>query len=155
MCLGSSPMPPNSILWRRPGNVASVSSMLKPNSASSMPVADAAKFRPQTRGTADHSLPICLAMTPLDGDVTLGQFDRDRWRDRDAQGFVLPRGRSRIAPSCRGLIHVEHRLCLENEYLRAECLLIPWCAYRLQRSEGSLSRRRPLTKYGKWAGANG
>jgi 2-methylcitrate dehydratase len=51
-------------------------------------VADAAKFHPQTRGTADHSLPICLAMALLDGDVTLGQFDKDRWRDRDVMELV-------------------------------------------------------------------
>jgi 2-methylcitrate dehydratase len=51
-------------------------------------VADAAKFHPQTRGTADHSLPICLAMALLDGDVTLGQFDKDRWRDRDVMALV-------------------------------------------------------------------
>ncbi len=51
-------------------------------------VADAAKFHPQTRGTADHSLPICLALALLDGDVTLGQFDRDRWRDRDVMALV-------------------------------------------------------------------
>jgi len=51
-------------------------------------VADPAKFRPQTRGTADHSLPVCLAMALLDGDVTLGQFDKDRWRDRDVMELV-------------------------------------------------------------------
>ena len=51
-------------------------------------VADADKFRPQTRGTADHSLPVCLAMALLDGDVTLAQFERDRWRDRDVMSLV-------------------------------------------------------------------
>ena len=51
-------------------------------------VADAAKFKPQTRGTADHSLPVCLAMALLDGDVTLAQFDKDRWRDRDVMELV-------------------------------------------------------------------
>ena len=51
-------------------------------------VADAVKFHPQTRGTADHSLPVCLAMALLDGDVTLKQFDTDRWRDRDVMGLV-------------------------------------------------------------------
>ena len=51
-------------------------------------VADAAKFRPQTRGTADHSLPICLAMALLDGDVTLEQFEKDRWRQSDVMGLV-------------------------------------------------------------------
>ncbi|TNY08258.1 hypothetical protein EW662_23405, partial [Escherichia coli] len=51
-------------------------------------VADADKFRPQTRGTADHSLPVCLAMALLDGDVTLAQFEQDRWRKPDVMDLV-------------------------------------------------------------------
>jgi 2-methylcitrate dehydratase len=49
-------------------------------------VADPAKFRPQTRGTADHSLPVCLAMAVLDGDVPLPSsrkaagWPRTSWR---------------------------------------------------------------------------
>ena len=59
-------------------------------------VADAAKFHPQTRGTADHSLPVCLAMALLDGDVTLEQFDKDRWRDRDVMALV---GKTSVKPA--------------------------------------------------------
>lgn len=51
-------------------------------------VADAAKFRPQTKGTADHSLPVCLAMALLDGDVTVAQFEKDRWRAADVLALV-------------------------------------------------------------------
>ena len=51
-------------------------------------VADAAKFRPQTKGTADHSLPVCLAMALLDGDVTVSQFEKDRWRGQDVLALV-------------------------------------------------------------------
>jgi 2-methylcitrate dehydratase len=51
-------------------------------------VADPAKFRPETRGTADHSLPVCLSMVLLDGDVTVKQFEKDRWRDQDVMGLV-------------------------------------------------------------------
>jgi 2-methylcitrate dehydratase len=51
-------------------------------------VADAAKFRPQTKGTADHSLPVCLAMALLDGNVTVAQFDKDRWRAQDVLALV-------------------------------------------------------------------
>ena len=51
-------------------------------------VADPAKFRPETRGTADHSLPVCLAMALLDGDVSLAQFEKDRWRDADVMRLV-------------------------------------------------------------------
>src|SRR4029078_8665120 len=51
-------------------------------------VADPAKFRPQTKGTADHSLPVCLAMALLDGDVTVAQFEKDRWRAQDVMALV-------------------------------------------------------------------
>jgi 2-methylcitrate dehydratase len=51
-------------------------------------VADPEKFRPQTRGTADHSLPVCLAMALLDGDVTVHQFETDRWRATDVMALV-------------------------------------------------------------------
>jgi 2-methylcitrate dehydratase len=51
-------------------------------------VADPAKFEPQTKGTADHSLPVCLAMALLDGDVTVAQFEKDRWRAPDVMALV-------------------------------------------------------------------
>jgi 2-methylcitrate dehydratase len=51
-------------------------------------VADPAKFKPQTKGTADHSLPVCLAMALLDGDVTVAQFEKDRWRAQDVMKLV-------------------------------------------------------------------
>jgi 2-methylcitrate dehydratase len=59
-------------------------------------VADPAKFQPQTRGTADHSLPVCLAMALLDGDVTLAQFEKDRWRAQDVMGLVR---KTKVQPS--------------------------------------------------------
>lgn len=51
-------------------------------------VADPTKFKPQTKGTADHSLPVCLAMALLDGDVTVAQFEKDRWRASDVMALV-------------------------------------------------------------------
>jgi 2-methylcitrate dehydratase len=51
-------------------------------------VADPAKFKPKTKGTADHSLPVCLAMALLDGDVTVMQFEKDRWRSQDVVALV-------------------------------------------------------------------
>src|SRR6201987_6400814 len=50
--------------------------------------ADPSKFKPQTKGTADHSLPVCLAMALLDGDVTVAQFEKDRWRSQDVMALV-------------------------------------------------------------------
>lgn len=41
--------------------------------------ADPAKFAPANRETADHSLPCCVAMALLDGELTAGQFESDRW----------------------------------------------------------------------------
>ncbi|WP_164936398.1 MmgE/PrpD family protein [Bradyrhizobium nanningense] len=69
-------------------------------------VADPPKFRPQTKGTADHSLPVCLAMALVDGDVTVSQFEHDRWRDLDVMALVdktsVKPGESLIAKLPRG-----------------------------------------------------
>ena len=46
-------------------------------------VADKEKYAPETRETADHSLPICVAMALLDGDVNVTQFHKNRWKDRE------------------------------------------------------------------------
>lgn len=39
------------------------------------------KWRPTSRETADHSLPYCVAVALLDGDVTLDSFDEARLSD--------------------------------------------------------------------------
>ena len=39
----------------------------------------AAAWAPKTRETADHSLPYCTAIALLDGEVTLRQFDPERF----------------------------------------------------------------------------
>jgi 2-methylcitrate dehydratase len=76
-------------------------------------VADAAKFRPQRRGTADHNLPVCLAMALLDGDVTVTQFEKDRWRDSDVTALVektsVKSGEALIA-RCRKVVGRASRL---------------------------------------------
>ena len=41
--------------------------------------ADGAKYQPQNRETADHSLPVCVAMALLDGKLTAAQFESGRW----------------------------------------------------------------------------
>ncbi len=45
--------------------------------------ADPAKFTPDNRETADHSLPCCVALAWLDGRVDTHQFEQARWRDND------------------------------------------------------------------------
>lgn len=42
---------------------------------------DPEKWRPQTRETADHSLPYCTAVALMDGEVTDAQFEHDRFTD--------------------------------------------------------------------------
>lgn len=39
------------------------------------------KWRPTSRETADHSMPYCVAVALLDGDVTLDSFDEQRLHD--------------------------------------------------------------------------
>jgi 2-methylcitrate dehydratase len=42
---------------------------------------DPEKWRPQTRETADHSFPYCVAVALLDGTVTLRSFKEKRMDD--------------------------------------------------------------------------
>lgn len=45
-------------------------------------------WAPKTRETADHSLPYCTAIALLDGEVTLRQFDPERFTGQDALGLL-------------------------------------------------------------------
>jgi len=49
---------------------------------------DKESWTPQTRETADHSLPFCIAAALLDGDVTPETFERGRFLDRDARALM-------------------------------------------------------------------
>jgi 2-methylcitrate dehydratase len=49
---------------------------------------DPEKWRPQTRETADHSLPYCTAVALADGDVTLAQFAPERFTDPELLELV-------------------------------------------------------------------
>jgi 2-methylcitrate dehydratase len=44
-------------------------------------IADPEKWRPETRETADHSLPYCVAVALQDGEVGLDQFSEERIAD--------------------------------------------------------------------------
>lgn len=46
------------------------------------------KWNPQTRETADHSLPYCAAVALIDGKVGLEQFSEQRIKDPDLQKFL-------------------------------------------------------------------
>jgi 2-methylcitrate dehydratase len=54
--------------------------------------ADAAKFTPANRETADHSLPVTVAMSLLDGKLTAAQFEHDRWSAGDVAALVAKTG---------------------------------------------------------------
>jgi 2-methylcitrate dehydratase len=91
-------------------------------------VAEPEKFRPASRETADHSLPICLAVALLDGDVTVKQYNDGRWQAPDviglAQKVKVGVGQSLLAqmPEGHGTI-VEVRLS-DGQVLR-DSVLVP------------------------------
>ncbi|CAM3861469.1 MmgE/PrpD family protein [Bordetella tumulicola] len=58
--------------------------------------ADPAKFRPENRETADHSLPCCVAMAWLDSRLDAHQFETGRWRDPDVLDLMQ---QVRVAPA--------------------------------------------------------
>jgi 2-methylcitrate dehydratase len=45
---------------------------------------DVEKWAPKSRETADHSVPFCVAIALLDGDITPQTFERERFLDPDA-----------------------------------------------------------------------
>ncbi|KAI9025645.1 hypothetical protein DFJ74DRAFT_718275 [Hyaloraphidium curvatum] len=47
-----------------------------------------AKWNPETRESADHSMPFLAAAAVLDGRVDLRTFDAERWRDSDVRALV-------------------------------------------------------------------
>ena len=46
------------------------------------------KWNPQTRETADHSLPYCVAVALMDGTVTMDSFSLERIKDKKLQSFL-------------------------------------------------------------------
>lgn len=46
------------------------------------------KWDPETRETADHSMPYCIARTFLDGEMTLDQFAPDKIRGEDVRELM-------------------------------------------------------------------
>ena len=45
-------------------------------------------WKPNTRETADHSIPFCIAAALIDGDVTAETFSRERFRDADVLDLI-------------------------------------------------------------------
>src|SRR3954469_16514032 len=64
-------------------------------------------WRPQTRETADHSLPCTVAMALLDGTITPQTMQRERFKDDDVLALMsrcaidLPEEFAQIAPQVR------------------------------------------------------
>jgi 2-methylcitrate dehydratase len=50
--------------------------------------ADAEKWRPKSRETADHSVPFCVAAALLDGGITLETFESKRFLDPDVVALM-------------------------------------------------------------------
>jgi len=47
-----------------------------------------AKWHPKTKETADHSLPYITAVTLMDGDITLKQFDQEHLQNKELSDLV-------------------------------------------------------------------
>lgn len=64
-------------------------------------------WRPETRETADHSLPFCVSTALLDGEITPATFDAERYKDPDVLDLMsrcrieLSDDFTRIAPEVR------------------------------------------------------
>lgn len=58
--------------------------------------ADPAKWAPANRETADHSLPCCVAMALVDGELGARQFDLERWQAPEVRALMA---RLRCEPS--------------------------------------------------------
>jgi len=89
-------------------------------------------WKPQTRETADHSLPCTVAMALLDGTVTPGMMERERFRDADVLDLMakctieLPDEFADVAPAIRccritatldngEVVVAEHRRSLDDD----------------------------------------
>ena len=59
-------------------------------------VADPELWRPRTRETADHSMPVSIAIALIDGDITGESFDRERFRHDDVLALI---GRTEVVVS--------------------------------------------------------
>ena len=59
-------------------------------------VADPELWCPRTRETADHSMPVSIALALIDGDITGESFDRERFLDDDVLGLI---GRTEVVVS--------------------------------------------------------
>lgn len=51
-------------------------------------VADPELWKPQTRETADHSMPYSVAAALLDGEVTIDGFENGRFKDADVMALI-------------------------------------------------------------------
>jgi len=51
-------------------------------------LSDPSKYNPQTRETADHSLPYCLSACIVDGTVTPASFTQEKIMDKEIRSFL-------------------------------------------------------------------
>jgi 2-methylcitrate dehydratase len=51
-------------------------------------LSDPSKYDPQTRETADHSLPYCIAVTIVDGSVTPESFNMEKIKDPEIRSYL-------------------------------------------------------------------
>jgi len=85
-------------------------------------------WKPQTRETADHSLPCTVAMAMLDGTITPAMMEQERYKDADVMAFMakcsieLPDEFDRVAPAvrcCRLTAQLDTGETVVEEYRRS------------------------------------
>ncbi len=91
-------------------------------------VASPARYQPTSRLTADHSLPICLAIALLDGDLTLKQFSDGRWKAPEVHALAQ-KVKVEVSQSLIAQMHEGHGTIVEvrfnNGQTIRESVLIP------------------------------
>jgi len=72
------------------GDLAKVKSMTIESHDASVDIigSEPEKWKPETRETADHSLPYIAAIALIDGEITDKQFARERFADREVWKFL-------------------------------------------------------------------
>jgi 2-methylcitrate dehydratase len=84
--LGLLGLVPDVRAWTPVSDIAAIDVVMSERAARH--VADEAKFDPQTRETADHSLPFMLAVALLDGDISLDSYRPERFNDPAVRGLM-------------------------------------------------------------------
>jgi 2-methylcitrate dehydratase len=111
------------------------------------------KWDPQTRETADHSLPYLIAVTLMDGEVTLDSFAEDRVRD-PALRPLMQKMKVVLNPAVRELMPPHQPMAITIELADGR-VLEESCEYALGHPERPGDRPMIDAKFDRLTGGNG